>query len=675
MSSTLLNRAALAALAVLMLAQMWTSDLRLSVTSDEIDHLHAGYRYLTCRDFGWNPEHPPLVKMVAALPLLFMHVNDPIRGACGLSNNKGIDFRAGHDFFFANTESILSAARFATSIFAIALLIASWMLAKKLFGRAVATLSAVLLAFEPTILGHGALVTTDVPAAFGFVLAVYATYCYVEKPAWPRAVLLGLSIGIALGLKHPTVLLALVVPLLLAADLWFADRDTRRHRLLAHAATLGLVTVIAVVSIWAAYDFSYSGRPSTAAVWPLGTQAGEVHGFLSTKAIPDFIERRLLPEPYLIGLQDVATVSEQGRQAFLLGHSYFGGKWIYFPVAAAIKFTLPFLLLILISASAWSFWKSNLCQLSFLLIPLGVLLAFAFASNINVGFRHVMPIIPFLAIFASAGALDKMHSQTSRKAALAGILVFHVATCLHAFPNYISYSNEAWGGPTRTYKYLADSNADWGQAQKMARDYITQTRPVSCFLLQAYNERAADYGIPCGSMSEMEDDKPPEIFTGTLIVSSSAADGTLTFAGGVRAARLFRNMPVKTMLGGSALLVYEGNFDLRPLASAMIVRRNVDPAFTPQERMERARWAATLDPNNPDAHMILCRWSNKFGDFSAAQKECNTGLRLILSDDETSPWIRRRALGYLESLGIPIDSENQALAQADRVAAPPISAR
>jgi len=58
----------LALLAIVMLAQMWTSVSRLSITSDEADHLHSGYRYLQCRDFGWNPEHPPLVKMLAALP-------------------------------------------------------------------------------------------------------------------------------------------------------------------------------------------------------------------------------------------------------------------------------------------------------------------------------------------------------------------------------------------------------------------------------------------------------------------------------------------------------------------------------------------------------------------------------------------------------------------------------
>jgi len=670
-SDKIRNPAILGALAVLMLAQMWMSDLRLSVTSDEIDHLHAGYRYVTCHDFGWNPEHPPLVKLVAALPLLFMHISDPIRGACGLPNNRGLDFHAGHDFVFANSESMLTAARFSTSIFALALLSISWLLAKKLFGPTVAMLSVLLIVFEPTILGHGALVTTDVPAALGFVLAVYAAFCYAEQPTATRAVWLGLSVGLALSLKHSTILLAPIIPLLLAVDL-LTPRAQSSGTLLIHVKTLAMVLGISVVSLWTVYGFRFSGRPADAPIWPTEKHE-EVQGFMSRKFIPSLIANKVLPEPYLVGLRDVSTVDEIGRPGFLLGRSYHGGEWSYFPVAALIKLTLPCLFLILLSTCAGTFWKTHLREFCFLMIPLGVLMAFGLLSNINIGFRHVMPIIPFLAIFASAGALSLVQPRACARFVLAALLLFHVGTSLHAFPNYLSYGNEAWGGATHTYKYLADSNADWGQAQKMARDYIARTHPESCFFLQAYNERSSDYGIPCGSITEMEDEVPPETFTGTLIVSSSVVDGIVSFDGGVRASRLLRELIPVAKLGGSALLVYDGTFDLRPLVSATLVRRNADPRWSPQEKMKRARWAAELDPNNPDAYMILCHWSKDLGDYAAAQQECNTGLHLILADTETSQWIRRRALGYLGSLDIAIDRGNQALARADHVVPPLLS--
>jgi hypothetical protein len=164
------------ALALIMLAQLWGSVVQLSITSDEIDHLHAAYRYWQCNDFGWNPEHPPLVKIVAGLPLQFMHNNDPIPHACGLPTNKATDFVLGHAFVFSNPERMLTSARFAVSLFAILLLLSVWFFARETFGLPVAIISGVLIAFEPNVLAHGALVTTDVAAALGILLATYTAY-------------------------------------------------------------------------------------------------------------------------------------------------------------------------------------------------------------------------------------------------------------------------------------------------------------------------------------------------------------------------------------------------------------------------------------------------------------------------------------------------------------------
>src|SRR5258708_35224252 len=46
-------------------------------TCDEFVHLPAGYTYLTRHDYRLNPEHPPLAKIWAALPLLFQDVRAP----------------------------------------------------------------------------------------------------------------------------------------------------------------------------------------------------------------------------------------------------------------------------------------------------------------------------------------------------------------------------------------------------------------------------------------------------------------------------------------------------------------------------------------------------------------------------------------------------------------------
>ncbi|PWH09900.1 hypothetical protein DEJ39_09090, partial [Bacteroidetes bacterium SCGC AAA795-G10] len=49
----------------------------ISATMDEQAHIPAGYSYLSQRDFRINPEHPPLIKSLSAIPLLFLNLNFP----------------------------------------------------------------------------------------------------------------------------------------------------------------------------------------------------------------------------------------------------------------------------------------------------------------------------------------------------------------------------------------------------------------------------------------------------------------------------------------------------------------------------------------------------------------------------------------------------------------------
>src|SRR5947209_9142157 len=72
------------ALIAAFVAVVMFSHLQMSQTFDEGFHLAAGYRYLQCGDFGINAEHPPLVKMISALPLLLTRTPVPKEGVCGL---------------------------------------------------------------------------------------------------------------------------------------------------------------------------------------------------------------------------------------------------------------------------------------------------------------------------------------------------------------------------------------------------------------------------------------------------------------------------------------------------------------------------------------------------------------------------------------------------------------
>jgi 4-amino-4-deoxy-L-arabinose transferase-like glycosyltransferase len=627
----------LAALAVVMIAQLWSSIRQLSITSDEVDHLHAAFRYLQCNDFGWNPEHPPLVKIVAALPLAAMSINDPIPHACGLANSKEIDFLAGHDFVFANPERMLTAARRAVSLFSILLLLTVWFFARKMFGLPAAMIAGVLVAFDPNFLANGALVTTDVAAALGFLLAVYELYCYATEPNSARLLALGLATGLALCVKHSMVLLAIVLPVLLFSDALLCGREGLRRRLLHRAGALLAVAAIAFVVLWTCYGFRYAARPGGAAIWS-APQLPRAHGAVATRLIPQLQSWHVMPQAYLGGLQDVLVQSEVGDPSFLLGRLYLRGNWFYFPVAAVIKYTLPVLLMLLVSVLSWRFWRHKSRELLFLILPALIYLAFSMNSKLNIGSRHLLSVLPLLTIFAAAGAWSLAGSRKWTMAVLVALLVFHAASSLHAYPNYLSYSNELWGGPGETYRFIANSDVDWGQAQKMARDYIARTHPPNCFFLRTYNNLNSDYGIPCRGISEIQWDQLETPFTGTMIVSSTIVDGVGLGRMSVPTRRVFKDLKPVAKIGGSALLVYKGTFDLSPIvAFQLLVHARTVGEQDPQLALELGQQAAQIDPTSGDAHVEMCASYRDLGQQEKAQQECDLGLALVRKDPQYGP--------------------------------------
>jgi hypothetical protein len=635
----------LAALIVVLVTQLWTSIRQLSITSDEIDHLHAGYRYLQCNDFGWNPEHPPLVKIVAALPLMAMSIKDPIPHPCGMANSKDIDFVVGHDFIFANPETMLTAARWAASLFSVFLLLTVWFFARRLFGLPVAIISGVLLAFDPNVLANGALVTTDVAASLGFLLAVYTLHRYATEPNHTRLMAVALATGFALCVKHSAILLAVILPVLLLSDaILFGQKEVSR-RLLRYAGALIIVGAIAFTVLWACYGFRYAARPGAAAVWS-PPQLPRAHGVVATKLIPQLQRWHLMPQAYLAGLQDVLVQSEVGEPYFLLGRFYRTGNWFYFPVAAAIKYTLPVFLTVLVSGLSWGFWRHKSRELLFLIGPVILYLVFTMSSRLNIGSRHLLPVLPFLMIFAAAGTWGWVRNREWAKFAVAAILGFQIFTSLHAFPNYLSYSNELWGGPSETYRFIAASDVDWGQAEKMARDYIAKTHPPNCFFLRTYHSRNDDYGIPCRGISEIQWDQLETPFTGTMIVSSAVADGVGLGRMSAPTRRVFRNQKPVTKIGGSALLVYQGTFDLSPMvAFQRLLRAKTVGDQDPQLALELGQQAADLDPGNGDAHLVMCASYKSLGQIEKADQECNLGLTLVREDPQYGP----EQVQYLEN--------------------------
>ncbi|HEX3377350.1 MAG TPA: phospholipid carrier-dependent glycosyltransferase, partial [Candidatus Acidoferrales bacterium] len=179
-----------------MATQLALSARRQSQTFDEGAHIFSGYRYWKNFDYGFNPEHPPLVKLIAALPLLGLPLRTP---PIPDADFKMLEFRTGRDFLYGNDAiAILFRARMAVASFTLCLALCIFLFARSMWGDGPAFLALGLFAFDPNFLAHGALVTTDIAVTLGIFLGVGSFYLYWKKPTAWRLVCAGLAAALCL---------------------------------------------------------------------------------------------------------------------------------------------------------------------------------------------------------------------------------------------------------------------------------------------------------------------------------------------------------------------------------------------------------------------------------------------------------------------------------------------
>jgi len=525
-----------------------------------------------------------------------------------------------------------------------------------------ALIASSLFVFEANILAHGALVTTDMAATFGFLAAVLAFYFYLESRVGFYLILTGVATGIALAVKHSSVLLAPALLALAILDPVFVSSSerSRDRRILENLTAVVIVGLIAVAVLWMTYGVRYAARPNGAETWA-NESVADSNSMLATRIIPALERAHLMPEAYLKGFQDILVDPEViPRPAFLLGRVYRGGRWFYFPLAALIKFSAVVLIFALAACFSWRFWKKHRRELLFLIVPPAIFLAASCASNINMGIRHILPVLPFLILFGASGTWVLLSRYKNGLAVCAVAVILHAASSLHAFPNYIAYSNEFWGGPSNTYRYLADSNVDWGQSMKEAKAYLDRAQPKSCWMIHAYNDMDSDYGIPCGETSEFKVDEPPQHFSGTVIVTASALAGILNYTGGARTAAMFRNLQPKAKLGGSALFVYEGDFDLSSFVASYHAQQSAGMlAYDARSAMREAQEAVWFDARNHIGHFVMCLAAEALGNPVQAEQECNATLKVLREDPNVladRPGIEK----YMRSHGMRVSTQYRA---------------
>ena len=601
--------AAVCVLLVVLGVQLFFSVRRESQTWDEANHIFAGYRSWTHGDFGLNPEHPPLLKLLATAPLLPSHPKSP---ALEERFFKEDAFLRGKEFLYQNdADKILSRTRTAAATLTLVTVLVVFFGTREMFGAGAAFIALTLLAFDPNLLAHGALITTDVGLACFMFLSVFMFYRFVKSPSASRLIVAGVSVGLVLAVKHTGLLILPILFLLTFCEIIF---EPNREKALKFAGSLALITLIGWVVLWSCYGFRYSARPSGLQLNPPLVEY--VKGLKPAEAWPISTAARLraLPESYLYGLADVKLTANY-YTSYVLGKVYAHGVWFYFPLAFLIKSTVGVLALVLLTLGAIAARRLN-CrrEILFLTVPVIFYLLVALTVGMNIGVRHILVVYVFLYVLIG-GAMSTLIQKSRKWAYAVGVLLLvHAVSSVLAFPNYIAYANELWGGPSQTHKYLTDSNSDWGQQLKSVKQYLDQRGVKDCWFLY-FAEGVAEpsyYGIPCKPLPTINTlwlntpiDVPTSI-NGPVLISASNLSGVEFGPGSLDPYGQFKLLKPTAVID-RGVFVFDGKFDL-PLAAAISKAQkaqNLAQAKQLEQAFQEAQAAVALSPDSINTQLAL----------------------------------------------------------------------
>jgi len=411
-------------------------------TYDETVHLASGYSYLATGRYAMNiMDHPPFSEMLSALPLLALKPQ-AFSGHPYFANL--MPYRYGDLFLYHNTVPhgrLLNTARGFTFLVWTALLAGLLgLLLSRLESPAAAAFALCAFAGMPVFISNDALISTDAGAAIFYFAAFALGWLFTaEKSAggkkgegggrhWLWAALAGAASGLALVSKFSMFIVPPMVAVFWLADNYFWPR-LKLSKLLGYIALYAGACLLVVALV---YRFD------------LGL--------------------------YWAGLTATLNRLDTGRSSFALGRHTLTGVWWYFPAAVALK--TPVLVLLAGAVGAWAAVKKFRKDYLWLLLPPAVFFAVALTAKVQIGYRHVMPVMPFLAALAGLG-LARLAAIGGRRAWLAAALAALIpVSALTAHPHYLAYFNQLGGGPANGYKYFVDSNLDWGQGVKTLAAYL-----------------------------------------------------------------------------------------------------------------------------------------------------------------------------------------------------------
>lgn len=495
-----------------------------SATFDEVAHIPAGYTYLTEHDWRLNPEHPPLIKALSAFPLLFLNLDFDTSGDYWTGDLERLwdegQWASGRHLLYEaenDWDAILFWSRAPIVLLSVALGLFLFYWGYRWIGLFGGLAAFTLYGFDPNILGHNHYVTTDIGIAAFITFSVYFFLRFIRKPTWTNVFLGGLFLGLAHLAKFSSVLLLpLFGCILIAYPLFRLTKNPgiwNRLALVGRSIGKGVVAFLfSLLIVWIGYAGLFYATPAhvveRAIDFHFPTHDERVFIARANTTLQN-LNARAITRPfsqYLTGVAMVFKRVSDGNGTYFMGKVSDDAFPLYFPIVFLIKETPSFLLLLFLAAlfaliragkrfaqetrthtvlvALRGSLRSNLT----LYTLLGFVLLYAYLSvtgNLNIGFRHLFPLLPFTHLLVAYAAVRMVQILKKPWNIALGIIIlplllWHAIGAISAYPYYVSYFNPIAGGPKNGYHFVTDSNADWGQDLERLKDWIEEYEMKQC---------------------------------------------------------------------------------------------------------------------------------------------------------------------------------------------------
>lgn len=442
-----------------------------SPVMDEQNHLGRGIAYLHSGDPRLNVEHPPIVNLLAALPTSSLTLDIPFDAASWTAREPRQTFwySFAETLFWErdnNVPLMIFLGRLPILFLTLGLGLAAYHVANRLWGQPAGLISLGALLFDPNIITNGRYITTDMG---GTLFIFLATIAVIENLRWVsgsretrqegtnnrewviRMMVTAIAIGCAFGAKLTSILF---IPIWIGLTFFPVGKLPYGAGVLKRLLFLGTAGILSLLILWVIYGFEWGN-------------------FLFISEQLQLYNRFQGPMPtFWSGIERITLLSNagSGRDAFLLGQFSPDGFWYYFPVAFTAKTPLVTLILFPLAAIMFLWHTDTRLHAGLLLFPALCYFLLAMNSSLNIGYRHLLPILPFLYILVAGFIKVTGDRLTVNRSLVTGYWLLLpltlLITSLAIHPHYISFFNILYGGPENGHNVLIDSNIDWGQDLK-----------------------------------------------------------------------------------------------------------------------------------------------------------------------------------------------------------------